>query len=218
MKKKVNNTNLFIVQGDALKERSDMLVNWTVPRLNGGDALFFRIHEQGGSTIYRDCQRVLANLNPQRLPNQGETIPDTGTVPIGKAVVTTAGVLPSKFVVHVVIPDYRIERLELEHEQLLSSAINSALLLVTQYNSTEERINKIIFTPVPSFIYGSAHNSKAAETLVSSLLSFAATSSLRTIKIVCETPEDYQLYAKEMYKQTSSKFERFINKLFKLSV
>jgi len=210
MKKKINNTNLFITKSDALKERGDMLINWTVPRLNGGDAFFFRLHEEGSSTIYKDCQRILAGFNSQG--NQD------GDVPVGKAVVTTAGALPFKFIIHAVIPDFRVARPEEQHKILLTSAINNITLLISQYNSTKERINKVMFTPVSSFIYGSQYSSEAAKTLISLLLTFAENSELRTIKIVCETPEDYKLYSEELYRQTSSGLERFINKIFKLSI
>ena len=210
MKKKVNNTNVFITKGDALQERSDMLINWTIPRLNGGDKLFFRIHDQGSSTIYKDCQRILASLKQKESEGSG--------VAAGKAVVTTAGILPAKFIIHAVIPDSRAERPDEQHRALLQSTISNIFLLITQYNSTKERINKVIFTPVSSFIYGSQHNSNAAQTLISALLVFAETCEMRTIKIVCETPEEYNLYSKELYKQTSSGIERFINKLFKLSI
>ena len=214
MKKKINNTNLSIVQGEVIEMHTDMLINWTVPRLNGGDNLFHKLHQEGGSTIYKDCQRILADFAER----QSSEAPTDGIVPVGRAVVTTAGILPIKFIIHAVIPDYRVLRAPGEHEILLVAAINNSLMLVTQYHSIKERINKISFTPVPALIYGSENTKESARILVKTLIEFAAKSDLRNIKIVCQTPEDYKLHVDELYKQTSTGLERLINKVFKLSV
>lgn len=213
MKRRFNNTNLFITQGEVIKDRTDILVNWTVPRLNGGDDLFFKIHKEGGSTIYKDCQRILASLAEK----QSEDTPTDGIVPVGRAVVTTAGILPTKFIIHAVVPDYRTTRVPGEHKKLLNAAINNTLLLISQYSSAKERVSKVTFTPVPSLIYGADNTQEAVELLIQLLKAYAEKSDLRSIKIVCQNPEDYKLYSNELYKQTSTGLERFINKFFKLS-
>lgn len=214
MKKKINQTNLFVTQGEVIKEQGDILVNWTIPRLNGGDALFFKIHEEGGSTIYRDCQRILANMAEM----QAGEIPTEGIVPPGKAVVTTAGILPVKFIIHTVVPDYRVLRSPETHKTLLVAALQSTYTLITQYNASKETIRKVIFTPVPPFLYGSEQNREAITLTIQSLLNYLESSKLRTVRIVCETPEDYKLYSQELYSQTTSKLERFINRLFNISI
>lgn len=209
MKKKINNTKLSVIQGDPLKERADILVNWTTPRLNGGDALFFRIHDEGSSTIYKDCQRIMANLDQQETG---------GAVPYGNAVVTTAGILPVKFIVHSILPDYRIQTEERVRQKLLDETLQNVTYVWNQVGVNKERINKIIITPIPSLVYGVANQKEAATVLIKYLLKFAEHTDIRSLKIICETPEDYKLYVDELYRQTATGFERLINRLFKLSL
>lgn len=213
MKKRINETNLFILQGNPLQEKTDILTNWTVPRLNGGDKLFFRIHEEGGSSIYKDCQRTLT-----RIADRDEISKKESIVPVGEVVVTTAGILPCKFIIHAVIPDYRSEQPAAEHLSLLGNAIQKTFVVITEYMAAKERITKVTFTPIPAYIYGSEHTTEAVQALISSLIKFAERSNLRTIRLICETPEDYKLYSTEFYNQTTTGFKRFLDRFLKLEV
>jgi|HubBroStandDraft_1064217.scaffolds.fasta_scaffold00474_17 O-acetyl-ADP-ribose deacetylase (regulator of RNase III) len=77
---------------DITKETTEAIVNAANSTLLGGGGVDGAIHRAGGSSILQECKRIVAEI---------------GTLPAGKAVVTTGGRLPAKHVVHTVGPVYR---------------------------------------------------------------------------------------------------------------
>ena len=84
-----NKTKLTLVQGDITKQTTDAIVNAANSSLMGGGGVDGAIHGAGGPTILEECKRILAKQ--KRLP-------------AGKAVITTGGNLPAKYVIHTVGP------------------------------------------------------------------------------------------------------------------
>jgi O-acetyl-ADP-ribose deacetylase (regulator of RNase III) len=78
--------------GDITKETTDAIVNAANSSLMGGGGVDGAIHRAGGPSILKECERIVAKI---------------GHLPPGKAVITGAGRLPSKFVIHTVGPRYR---------------------------------------------------------------------------------------------------------------
>ncbi len=74
---------------DITKLSVDAIVNAANSTLLGGGGVDGAIHRAGGPSILQECQRIVAKI--ERLP-------------AGKAVMTTAGRLPSKYVIHTVGP------------------------------------------------------------------------------------------------------------------
>lgn len=77
---------------DITKETTDAIVNAANSSLLGGGGVDGAIHYAGGPSILQECKRIVAKI---------------GTLPAGKAVITTGGRLPAKFVIHTVGPVYR---------------------------------------------------------------------------------------------------------------
>ena len=77
---------------DITKETTEAIVNAANSSLLGGGGVDGAIHRAGGPSILQECRRIVAKI---------------GTLPAGKAVITTAGRLPAKYVVHTVGPVYR---------------------------------------------------------------------------------------------------------------
>src|ERR1700716_760847 len=77
---------------DITKETTDAIVNAANSYLLGGGGVDGAIHQAGGPSILQECKRIVAKI---------------GTLPAGKAVVTTGGRLPAKYVIHTVGPVYR---------------------------------------------------------------------------------------------------------------
>jgi O-acetyl-ADP-ribose deacetylase (regulator of RNase III) len=77
---------------DITKETTEAIVNAANSTLLGGGGVDGAIHRAGGPSIVQECKRIVAKI---------------GTLPAGKAVITTAGRLPAKYVVHTVGPIYR---------------------------------------------------------------------------------------------------------------
>jgi len=85
----INQTKLTLVQGDITKQTTDAVVNAANSSLMGGGGVDGAIHRAGGSTILEECRRIVLAQ---------------GRLPAGKAVITTGGNLPAKYVIHTVGP------------------------------------------------------------------------------------------------------------------
>jgi O-acetyl-ADP-ribose deacetylase (regulator of RNase III) len=77
---------------DIAKETTEAIVNAANSSLLGGGGVDGAIHRAGGPSILQECKRIVAKI---------------GTLPAGKAVITTGGRLPAKYVIHTVGPVYR---------------------------------------------------------------------------------------------------------------
>jgi O-acetyl-ADP-ribose deacetylase (regulator of RNase III) len=78
---------------DITKETTDAIVNAANSSLLGGGGVDGAIHHAGPS-ILQECKRIVACMK-------------IGTLPAGKAVITTGGRLAAKYVIHTVGPVYR---------------------------------------------------------------------------------------------------------------
>lgn len=203
IKKQFNRTKVIIDHCDPLQEKTDFLVNWTVVRLNGGDDFFHRIHEEGGSVIFKDCQRILASQA------KAQTTPE---LPVGKAAITTAGKLPAQGIIHAVAPNYRVAEQNERRIVLFKETLRNIFMLIRQYNQSSQPVSIVLLTPVSSRIYGENRQREAAEITIQMLVDFAKTSTLRKIKLICLTKEQYKTYSDVFYNQTTTKFDRFLNK------
>jgi O-acetyl-ADP-ribose deacetylase (regulator of RNase III) len=74
---------------DITKLSVDAIVNAANSTLLGGGGVDGAIHRAGGPSVLQECQRIVAKI---------------GRLPAGKAVMTTGGRLPSKYVIHTVGP------------------------------------------------------------------------------------------------------------------
>jgi O-acetyl-ADP-ribose deacetylase (regulator of RNase III) len=95
-----------LAQCDISSVRADAIVNASNEALQLGEGVAGAIRRRGGTTIQEECDRL-------------------GSCPTGQAVVTGAGNLPAKWVIHTVGPVWRGG--ELGEEMLLASAVRAAL-------------------------------------------------------------------------------------------
>jgi len=77
---------------DITKQTTEAIVNAANSYLLGGGGVDGAIHHAGGPSILQECKRIVAKI---------------GTLPAGKAVITTGGRLSAKYVIHTVGPVYR---------------------------------------------------------------------------------------------------------------
>ena len=82
-----------VVVGDITRQRVDAIVNAANGSLLGGGGVDGAIHRAGGPAILEECRRIRATTWP-------------GGLPTGMAVVTGAGRLPARLVIHTVGPVY----------------------------------------------------------------------------------------------------------------
>lgn len=91
MEAKIGNSRIKLVLGDITEQETDAVVNAANPALMGGGGVDGAIHRKGGPDILKECRVVRKTLWP-------------GGLPTGKAVVTAAGRLKAKKVIHTVGP------------------------------------------------------------------------------------------------------------------
>ena len=77
---------------DLTEENTDAIVNAANSYLLGGGGVDGAIHDAGGPAIVAECRKIVAEI---------------GTLPAGKAIITTGGRLSAKYVIHTVGPIYR---------------------------------------------------------------------------------------------------------------
>jgi len=84
---------IVLVQGDITEERVDAIVNAANSSLMGGGGVDGAIHRKGGPAILEECREIRRAKHRDGLPT-------------GRAVATTAGELPARWVIHTVGPVY----------------------------------------------------------------------------------------------------------------
>jgi O-acetyl-ADP-ribose deacetylase len=77
--------------GDITREAVDAIVNAANSSLMGGAGVDGAIHRAGGPSILEECREIRRRSLPEGLPT-------------GEAVITTAGLLPARRVIHTVGP------------------------------------------------------------------------------------------------------------------
>lgn len=80
---------LKVIKGDITVIKVDAIVNAANSSLLGGGGVDGAIHLAGGPEIFEECKKIVAKQ---------------GACKIGEAVITTAGAMPSKYVIHTVGP------------------------------------------------------------------------------------------------------------------
>jgi O-acetyl-ADP-ribose deacetylase (regulator of RNase III) len=84
---------IVVLEGDITEQHVDAVVNAANSTLLGGGGVDGAIHDRGGPAILAECKRIRATEWPDGLPT-------------GRAVATTGGALPARWVIHTVGPVY----------------------------------------------------------------------------------------------------------------
>jgi O-acetyl-ADP-ribose deacetylase (regulator of RNase III) len=126
-------TTLEIVQGDITKQAVDAIVNAANERLVGGGGVDGAIHRAGGPSIMAECDRIRGAQ---------------GGCPTGAAVITTAGKLLAKNVIHTVGPIWNDAAPE-ECDRLLQNAYRSSIDLAVYHG-----LRTIAFPSISTGVYG----------------------------------------------------------------
>jgi len=117
MEVKIGTTTISVTEGDITRQSTDAIVNAANSGLMGGGGVDGAIHRAGGPAILDECRQI---------------VKQRGRLPTGQAVITTAGNLPAKYVIHTVGPIWGGgDRNEAE---LLRSAYTESLKLAAEHN------------------------------------------------------------------------------------
>jgi O-acetyl-ADP-ribose deacetylase (regulator of RNase III) len=124
---------LILSEGDLTLLPADAIVNAANSSLLGGGGIDGAIHRRGGPEILVECRRLRAERYPDGLPT-------------GEAVITTAGRLLARHVIHTVGPVYS-QRPEVP-TRLAACHSNSLTLAV------REGLRTIAFPAISTGVYG----------------------------------------------------------------
>ena len=117
-----------LVEGDITRQPADAIVNAANELLAGGGGVDGAIHRVGGPSIMEECRAI-------------------GRCPTGQAVVTAAGRLPARYVIHTVGPIWHGGRQG--EEALLAKAYGSCLI-----KANELGLKSIVFPSLSTGAYG----------------------------------------------------------------
>ena len=163
-----------LIQGDITKIEVDAIVNAANSSLLGGGGVDGAIHRAGGEEILEECIEI---RNRQ------------GGCETGEAVITTAGKLPAKFVIHTVGPVWKGGRKN-EPELLANCYLNSLKLAV------ENDVKTIAFPNISTGVYGYP-KALAAEAAVEIVKDFLTNhENIVEVIFVCFDDENLNIYKK----------------------
>lgn len=160
-----------LVKADITEIHVDAIVNAANTSLLGGGGVDGAIHRKGGKAILDECIQI---RNKQ------------GGCKTGEAVMTTAGNLPAKFVIHTVGPVWNGDKEE--KSKLLADCYTNSLELALHNN-----IKTIAFPNISTGIYHFPKD-KAAEIAIKTVLNFDKSSKIEKVIFVCFDDENYQIY------------------------
>ena len=160
-----------LIKGDITKITCDAVVNAANSSLLGGGGVDGAIHRAGGPEILEGCRKIVAR--------QGSCI-------AGEAVITTAGKLPAKYVIHTVGPVWNGGNSG-EDEKLRSCYINSLNLAI------ENGCKTVAFPNISTGVYGFPKD-RAAKIAVAAVKEALNKSEIEKVLFVCFDDENVKQY------------------------
>lgn len=169
-------SKIYIVKGDITKVSVDCIVNAANTSLLGGGGVDGAIHRAGGPAILEDCRKIIAKQ---------------GGCKVGEAVITTAGNLPAKYVIHTVGPVWN-GGTNNEHTKLADCYKNSLQLAVDSGCKT------IAFPNISAGVYKFPKD-EAAIIAVSTIVEFlSGNRQMEKVIIVCFDDVNYGFIEKQL--------------------
>lgn len=167
-----------LIQGDITKIEVDAIVNAANSSLLGGGGVDGAIHRAGGPAILEECRAIRAKQ---------------GGCKVGEAVITTAGQLPAKYVIHTVGPVWNGGHNG--EPNLLANCYRNSLQL-----AVENRVTTIAFPNISTGIYHFPKQEAASIAIATVQEFLAGNNGLDEVIFVCFDDENYLLY-KEVLSQ-----------------
>jgi O-acetyl-ADP-ribose deacetylase (regulator of RNase III) len=133
---------VVLTVGDLTRQDVDGLVNAANSSLLGGGGVDGAIHRAGGPGILEACKEIRRTEYPAGLPT-------------GEAVITTAGNLPARYVIHTVGPVY--SRHNGHEAQLLAACYKNSLRLAANHS-----LSSIAFPAISTGVFGYPRHEAAA--------------------------------------------------------
>lgn len=165
---------IVVKVGDITREEVDAIVNAANRSLLGGGGVDGSIHRAGGPEILAACKEIRATKYPHGLP-------------VGEAVITPAGKLPAKHVIHTVGPVYG------HHDgaegRLLAACYENSLRIAAAHE-----LASIAFPAISTGIYGYPREEAARVVNAALLAALARHETLGDIRLVFFSADDAKIF------------------------
>ena len=162
--------------GDITKEAVDAIVNAANRTLLGGGGVDGAIHRAGGPEILKECKEIRRNRYPDGLPT-------------GQAVITTAGRMPAKHVIHTVGPVYGSGGKG--KAELLAACYRNSLQL-----AVDNSLKTIAFPAISTGIYGYPQDKAAKVSSVAIEEFLGGEKSIQEVRLVFLSSSDADTFLK----------------------
>ena len=179
----IKQASLAIVQGDITRQSTDAIVNAANSGLMGGGGVDGAIHRAGGPAILEECKKIVARQ---------------GSLPTGKAVITTAGNMKARHVIHTVGPIWHGGNQG--EPALLASAYRESLKL-----AADNKLSSISFPSISTGAYGYPVD-KAARVALKEVVSFLTeVTSIKEVVFVLFDTRTFEIYADTLWNTMGEK-------------
>ncbi|MGA9510835.1 MAG: O-acetyl-ADP-ribose deacetylase [Candidatus Sulfotelmatobacter sp.] len=152
----------FCGPSDITLETTDAIVNAANSSLLGGGGVDGAIHRAGGTAILAECRQIVSKI---------------GSLPAGKAVITTGGNLAAKYVIHTVGPVYRGG--EPGEAEQLASCHRECIRL-----ADDRGLQSLSFPAISTGAFGYPLSEAAIIAISSTLESLASANHVRQVRFV----------------------------------
>ena len=165
-------SRLVVIKDDITSLAVDAIVNAANSSLLGGGGVEGAIHRAGGPKILEECKEIAARQ---------------GGCKTGEAVITSAGNLPSNYVIHTVGPVWRGGKNQ--EAFLLRKCYANSLELAVKHG-----VKSIAFPGISTGVYGLPKQA-AAEVAFETVMQFLSENdSIDKVYFVCFDDESYRIY------------------------
>jgi O-acetyl-ADP-ribose deacetylase len=162
--------------GDITKENVDAVVNAANSTLMGGGGVDGAIHRAGGPEIKKECEEIRRTHYPDDLPT-------------GQAVITAAGKMPAKHVIHTVGPVYG--RGGKDKAELLTACYRNSLKL-----AADNKLKTIAFPAISTGVYGYPLDEAAKVSSAEIEKFLRANKAVQEVRLVFFSPSDAEMFLK----------------------
>jgi len=175
MKKKIGDKEIELMEGDITKLDAEAIVNAAGPSLIMGGGVAGAILREGGQIIQEECNKI-------------------GPIDVGEAVITTAGRLKARYVIHAVGP--RLGEGD-EEKKLRMATLNSLKL------ADEHRLKSIAFPAISTGIFGFPKD-RAAKVMLSATIEYLrGKTGLEKVIFCLHGKDTYEIFCNELKKLIS---------------
>jgi len=172
----INRSQLVLINGDITEEETDAIVNAANSGLRGGGGVDGAIHRKGGPSILEECRQI-------------------GGCPTGSAVITRAGNLKAKRVIHAVGPIWSGG--SRNEAGLLAGAYRESLKL-----ASEHHMESVSFPSISTGAYGYPIEEAAEVALFTVIEYLKGHPEIRLVRFVLFGEPTYNTYAEVLKRIT----------------